>query len=479
MDVHDALLHPRRPRALALGLPYDALLAFALKGLRMLSYGAIAPVFFAYCVEAGLSEQMVGVLVSAILLGDLAVTLLLTTRADRFGRRWTLVLGSLLKLAAGVAFASATSFRPTLGTPGTYAVLVVAGIVGVISTSGAEIGPFIAIEQACLTEAVTCAEPDDADPTAASARMATLFGAYNALGFVAQACGTFFSGELVQRLHDGWAQLPLLDAHRVIFAIYGLIGALMALLYMTMTSAVEPRASMRRAGAKASAAAAPQGRFLGLRRPESKFIVARLSALFAMDAFAGGFVMQSWVAFWLTRRWGLAASSVGRWLSAANLVAGLSGIAAGFFVKRFGAMLTMVATHLPSNVLLALVPLMPTGASAGAMLVGRFTISQMDVPARQAYVAMVVAPDERSAAGGITNLVRSLGVAASPLLLGYLSSFPPTSAPFSAPFVIAAAVKIAYDVALYGLYVCGTGLRANEASAALHNAHERTGEMTR
>jgi predicted MFS family arabinose efflux permease len=209
---------------------------------------------------------------------------------------------------------------------------------------------------------------------------------------------------------------------------------------------------------------------LGLRRAESQYIVARLSLMFSMDAFAGAFVMQTWIAFWFSARWGFSPDLIGYLLMGANVVAGASGIAAAHFVKRFGAMRTMIASHLPSNILLLAVPLMPTAASAAAMVVARFTISQMDVPARQAYVVSVVAKDEMSAAGGITGIARSLGMSLAPIILGWLSSAAvgdvASSPLFNAPWIISGVIKIIYDISLYGLYACGTGIRDAEKKAA-------------
>lgn len=263
------------------------------------------------------------------------------------------------------------------------------------------------------------------------------------------------------------------------FFAYAALGGLLALLYSALAPSCEARPKPPAAAGAAAAAAAPAccpaalAPFLpavnyGLRRAASRHIVARLSALFALDSFAGAFVMQAWVAFWFTQRWGFSPDLVGYLLMGANVVAGLSGVAAAHLVARCGAMLTMVATHLPSNVLLLAVPLMPTGAAAAAMLTARFSISQMDVPARQAYVQMVVASDERSAAGGITNLVRSLGMSLAPLLLGFFMDSRPVAGAltlFSTPWVLAGAIKIVYDLLLYGLYLCDGAVQRGEAAA--------------
>ena len=163
----------------------------------------------------------------------------------------------------------------------------------------------------------------------------------------------------------------------------------------------------------------------------------------------------------------------------ANVVAGLSGVAAAYFVNRFGAMNTMLFSHFPSNILLLLVPLMPTPLAAAAMLVARFTISQMDVPARNTYVMLVVASDERSAAGGVTNIVRSIGMAAAPPIVGWLSSHAVGSVWYNSPWFIAGAVKCIYDVALYTLYKCTPDMSHAEATAAKLDRQEARNVATR
>jgi predicted MFS family arabinose efflux permease len=186
------------------------------------------------------------------------------------------------------------------------------------------------------------------------------------------------------------------------------------------------------------------GSRLGLHR--SQAVVLRLSALFALDAFAGGFVIQSFIAFWFAERWGVDPTVLGWILFGANLLAAASALAAGRLAARFGLVNTMVFTHLPSNVLLMLVPFMPTLALAAVVLLARFSISQMDVPTRQSYTIAIVDPDERSAAAGVTGIARSLGVAASPLIAAPLFL---SSAFIGLPFVIGGSLKIVYDLLLY------------------------------
>jgi predicted MFS family arabinose efflux permease len=183
---------------------------------------------------------------------------------------------------------------------------------------------------------------------------------------------------------------------------------------------------------------------------ESREIVIKLSALFALDSFGGGFVVQGFAAYWFYRRFGVNPGTLGAIFFCANIVAGLSALLASRLAARYGLINTMVATHLPSNVLLILVPLMPTLPLAVTVLLVRFSISQMDVPARQSYIMAVVNPDERSAAAGITGVARTLGAAISPLFVGVMLARPDL---MNLPFFIAGIVKITYDVLLYKAFV--------------------------
>mmetsp|Transcript_30370 Transcript_30370/g.66357 ORF Transcript_30370/g.66357 Transcript_30370/m.66357 type:complete len:501 (-) Transcript_30370:244-1746(-) len=433
-------------------LPRDLTLCFFTRCLRMFNYGAISPIFFLFCTRIGLSDMKTAQLITGILLGDLAITFVLTTHADTFGRRKTLVVGSILKSFAGIAF----------GTCSNFYVLLLAGILGVVSTTGGEIGPFMVVEQACITDV----QAQDAGGDGAEGDVAVLYGWYNALGYFFQALGAVSSGVVVHLLQKGAYGVDTSEtlAYRLVFLLYGVVGATMTLLYSCLSPLAEPK---ERAPTKDPSVDDPSPgswfKSFGLRRRESRYIVARCAALFTLDAFAGGLCMQTWMAYWFFERWGFDSTRIGALLMLANMVAGGSGIAASYFVRRFGAMLTMIASHLPSNILLMLVPAMPTGFTASAMLVARHCISQMDVPARQAYVATSVASDERSAAGGITNVVRSLGMSAAPLLLGSLTTAPRGSLWFSSPWVIAGTIKIVYDISLYALYLLDRGMTSRVA----------------
>jgi MFS family permease len=390
----------------------DVALLFATRVLRMFGYGFLAVVLVLYLTSIGLSGAETGLLLGLTLLGDAAVSLWLTTHADRLGRRRVLLAGAALMLFAGIAF-TATSLLP---------VLIVAATLGVISPSGNEVGPFLAVEQASLSQLV----PDR--------QRTQLFAWYQLAGSFATAAGTLAGGAIAQAALAGGAQPT--DAYRAVIIGYALVGIALGALFLLVSPRVEvPAASVRDETVR---------RRLGLHR--SRGVVARLSMLFALDAFAGGFAIQSFIAFWFNQRFGVDPVALGAVLAGANILAGFSALAAGRLAARFGLVNTMVFTHLPSNVLLMLVPFMPTLPLAVIVLFARFAISQMDVPTRQSYTIAIVDPDERSAAAGVTGIARSLGVAAAPLIAGPLFT---TAALAASPFVISGGLKIVYDLLLY------------------------------
>ncbi len=400
------------PPGLEAGVRRDVGLLFATRVLRMFGYGFLAVVLVLYLTAIGLSGAETGLLLGLTLLGDAAVSLWLTTHADRLGRRRVLVAGAALMLLAGVAF-TATSLLP---------VLLVAATLGVISPSGNEVGPFLAVEQASLAQLI----PDR--------QRTQLFAWYQLAGSFATAAGTLTGGALAQGAIAGGAQPA--DAYRLVIIGYSLVGIALGGLFLL----VSPRVEVVPANVRDQTVASR----LGLHR--SRGVVMRLSMLFALDAFAGGFAIQSFIAFWFHQRFSVDPGGLGAVLAGANILAGFSALAAGRLAARFGLVNTMVFTHLPSNVLLALVPFMPTLPLAVLCLFARFAISQMDVPTRQSYTMAIVAPDERSAAAGVTGIARSLGVAAAPLIAGPLFA---TAALASAPFVISGGLKVIYDLLLY------------------------------
>jgi MFS family permease len=390
----------------------DVPLLFATRAVRLFAYGLVSVVLVLHLSVAGLSEPEIGLLLTLALLGDTGISLLLTTRADRFGRRRTLALGAMLMVLAAVAFAVTRSFP----------VLLLAATVGVLSPSGNEVGPFLAVEQAALAQELP------------AERRTGVFAWYALAGSLATAAGALAGGTLAEVLQR--AGLAPLASYRGVVLGYGLLGAVLAALFLCLSPAVE-------APAATASSASPATRF-GLHR--SRRVVLELSALFSVDAFAGGFVVQSFLAWWFHARFGVGPAVLGTIFFGANLLAGFSALSAAAIARRIGLVNTMVATHLPSNVLLALVPLMPTLPLAIAVLLLRFSISQMDVPTRQSYTMAVVSPDERSAAAGVTGIARTVGGALAPLAAGPLYA---SAALASIPFFVAGGLKIAYDLALW------------------------------
>lgn len=391
----------------------DARALFALRTVRLFGYGFLAVVLVLYLDALGLDPVAIGAILTLTLVGDTIVSLWLTTHADRLGRRRVLIVSSLLVVVAGLSFAVTDR----------WPILILAGIVGVISPTGNEVGPFLAVEQSSLTAVV----PDR--------RRTATFAWYNLAGYVATAIGALAAGLVGQALLS--AGLPEVDAYRAVVLGYAAVGLVMAVLAWRLGDAIE-------VAAPATAPADGITRRLGLGR--SRSVVLRLSALFSLDAFAGGFIPQTLMAYWFSLRFGVSPATLGGIFFAANILAAVSSLSAARIAARIGLVETMVFTHLPSNVLLILVPLMPTLPLAVVVLLLRFSLSQMDVPARQSYVMAVVQPDERSAAAGVTGIARTIGASISPSVSTVLVATASTAA---IPFFIAGGLKIVYDLLVY------------------------------
>ena len=409
-------------RSLGLDLTSDGRALFLTRGARMFAYGSLAVVLVLYLAALGMSDPQIGLVLSLTLAGDTVISLWLTTNADRLGRRRVLIAGGALMIGAGIVFAAAR--EPIL--------LLVAATIGVISPSGNEVGPFLAVEQAALSQSIP------------STRRTHVFAWYNLVGSVATAVGALSAGLVAQGLQASGT--GVLDSYRAIVIAYSVIGILLVLGFRRLSPAVEVE-RVEAAGSGGAGGIAPIRARLGLHR--SRAIVLRLSALFSLDAFGGGLVTQSLMAYWFHLRWGVEPAVLGSIFFGANILAAISALSASRLAARFGLINTMVFTHLPSNVLLILVPLMPNLPLAILVLLGRFSISQMDVPTRQSYTMAVVEPDERSAAAGVTGIARTTGAAISPLIAAPLVG---TAALAAVPFFLAGGLKIAYDVILYRLF---------------------------
>lgn len=378
----------------------------------MFGYGFLAVVLALYLAALGFDEAQIGLLLTLTLVGDTVISLWMSTHADRYGRRRMLVLGSLLILGAGLIFILTDRF----------VVLLVAAMIGVISPSGYEVGPFLAIEQAALSQ------------TIADHQRTRTFAWYNLVGSFATAAGSLVGGGIA-RLGQAGGLAPI-ASYRLVLLGYAVLGVALAWQFWRLSPSIEAPC------ATPAATAPPRPRF-GLHR--SGGVVLRLSSLFALDAFAGGFVIQSILAYWFYVRFGANEGTLGMIFFGANLLAGVSALAASAIAARFGLVNTMVFTHLPSNLLLMLVPVMPTLPLAILVLLLRFSISQMDVPTRQSYTMAIVRPEERAAAAGITGTARSVGAAAAPVFAGLLLGNP---AVMGSLFFVAGGLKIVYDLLL-------------------------------
>jgi len=387
----------------------DISLLFATRIIRLFCYGFLSVVLVLYLAETGLTEKQIGLLFTLTLAGDAGISLWLTTHADGFGRKRTLLIGALLMLGSGIVFILTNNI----------VFLMAAAIIGVISPSGNEIGPFLSVEQAGLSQLIS------------DGARTKIFAWYNLVGSFSTASGALAGGWLAQILQsNGWSAL---EAYRFILMGYAIGGLLLTILFLSVSHTIEITKAATEVTVK---------KLFGLHK--SQKVVIKLSMLFALDAFAGGLIVQSMIAYWFHVKFGVDAGVLGSIFFFANVLAGISALLAVKIADKIGLINTMVFTHIPSNILLMLVPLMPSLA-IGILLL-RFSISQMDVPTRQSYTMAVVSPDERSAASGVTAIARSVGAAISPSLTGIFFSIP---ALFSAPFFLAGGLKIVYDLLLF------------------------------
>ncbi|GGF09770.1 ABC transporter permease [Aliidongia dinghuensis] len=391
-------------RPIPRGLPRDAFWILAGRAIRSFADGFTALLLPVYLLELGFDAFAIGTIVTCTLVGSALLTLSAGLIAHRHSRRRMLLAACLLMAATGAGFTLVRDYWP---------ILVVA-FVGTLNPTAGDVSLFLPLEHAALSQTI---EPR---------RRTALFARYSLIGTLAGALGTL-AAPLPDLIAAG-SGLPRLTALQLMFALYGLIGIAALLLYRPLSSAVEAPAG--------AAAPAPLG--------PSRRIVYGLMALFSIDAFGGGFVVQSLLALWLFQNFGISVAAAAAILFWSSLLSAASYLAAVPIAERFGLINTMVFTHLPANFCLMLVPFAPSLPVAIGLLLVRAALSQMDVPTRTSYVMAVVTPAERPAAASITAVPRSLAAALSPLASGYLLAL--TS--FGWPLVIGGALKAAYDLLL-------------------------------
>ncbi len=393
-------------------------LILVMRGLRSLAYGLLAVLLGVALADEGFSPAAIGVLITVSLVGDMVGTYVIGLVADTWGRRRALALLSLLMAGTGVIFGLVTS----------YPVLLVAAFFGTLGTSASETAPFLPIDQAILAQ-ITLPE-----------RRTALFARYNLVASLSAAGGALAAG--LPALLMG-IDLPLASGIRLLFGTYAVLGLVVAGLSLRLSPPVEapghPPIQVQRIRQRLTPP---------LHR--SRGIVWRLVALFSVDALAGGLVVQSLMALFFYLRFGVSLTTLSALFFGANLLSALSFLAAVPLARRFGLLNTMVFTHLPSNVLLALVALAPTFPIAATLLLLRQALSQMDVPTRQAYTMALVDAEERTAAASLTSLARSLGSSSSPVFSGLLLQGPLLVV--GLPFILAGTLKAAYDLTLWSIF---------------------------
>lgn len=375
----------------------------AARGLRAFADGYVSLLLPVYLIDLGLTPFQVGVIATATLLGSGALTLLVGLRANRFGARALLVAAAALMCATGLGFAAITSFWP----------LVLIAVVGTLNPSSGDVSVFLPLEHAVLAR------------IAADRERTAVFARYSLVGALAGAFGAIFAG--VPEIVAGALGVEARTLYASMFLLYAALGVASGFIYRTL-----PRAAVVGAGTPA----APL--------KQSKRIVYTLAALFSLDAFGGGFIVQSLLALWLFERFQLSTAVAGTIFFWTGVLSAFSYLVAARIAHRIGLVNTMVFTHLPSSVLLLLAPFAPDLGWVVVLLLVRSALSQMDVPTRSSYVMAVVSPAERPAAAGITSVPRSLASAVSPLIAGYLLGL----STFGWPLIVAGALKIAYDLML-------------------------------
>ena len=373
------------------------------RALRGFADGLVSVLLAGHLTRLGFSSLQVGAIVAGTLLGSAVLTIILGMVAHRLALRRILLGASLIMLATGIAFAGLTSFWP----------LFVVAVLGTLNPSTGDVSVFLPVEQAVIADATT-----GHDRT-------RLFAWYNTGGNLAGALGSLASGLPAVVAHRYGVDLALVE--RGGFLVYALVAVVLGALYLGLDPAAD---------AHASVPSAPLAR--------SRGIVIRLAVLFGLDSFGGGFAVQTLLVLWLYQRFGLSTEVMASVFFAAGLASALSQLVSPRLAARIGLVQTMVYTHLPANLFLVAAGLAPTAPLAVVFLLLRASLSQMDVPARQAFVMAVVPPEERAAAASVTNVPRSLMSAIPPLFTGLMLEH----SAVGWPLVVGGVLKILYDLLL-------------------------------
>ncbi|MGA7603252.1 MAG: MFS transporter [Nitrososphaeraceae archaeon] len=403
-------------------LERDGRLLLAAKMVRMFAYGFLSVILAIYLKLIGFDDFLIGLILTTTLLNSVIFTLVASFYADKIGRRKFLLLYAALMSVSGFIFTISEN----------YFALIIAAFIGTINITGAESGAFLTIEQAILPQTLKNVRKRN-----------TVFAIYNMAGTLAMAAGVLLSGlpsVLQQHLQYFDIILNQIGSIKLLFALYSVLGIVLLGIYLLLSQKIEVRDNLEKQKDEST-----QLTKISSLTPKSRSIVIRLSGLFAIDSFAGGFMIQSIVSFWFFTRFGADLTTLSYIFSVSGVLTAFSFMAAAKIADRIGLINTMVFTHIPANILIIAVAFAPTLPIAVALYLLRMALSQMDVPTRQSYIVAVVREDERTISAGITNISRNVTQAISPSLIGVLIN----SLSLAAPFVIGGALKVVYDVALY------------------------------
>ena len=453
----------------------DVYLLLLTRFVRMFAYGSSTLILAIYFAALGHSDTKIGLFMTLTLVGDVLISLALTFVADSLGRRRILILGSLLMTLSGVCFATVSN----------YWILLLAAVVGVISPSGNEIGPFRAVEESTLAQLSEEATRSD------------VFAWYVVIGTLGTSGGSLACGWITQALQaTGWSEVK---SFRFIFWIYALVGVLKAAVSLLLSSRCEvqanPNAPSRR-NAEESGQSEEDEPFLANEDPyveqpspappkkksafaqvsrKSRMTLLKLCGLFFFDSLASGMVPNSLIAFFMERKFGIPEGQLGSVMSAAQFMSSIGNIFASSVAKRIGLVRAMVCTHLPSAIFLALLPVPSSLVVTAILLVARASLASMDQAPRSAFLSAVVKPEERTATMGIVNTVKTMSQSSGPLITGALAG----EGKFWIAFVVAGGLKAGYDLGMLKMFVNTKFGRGNDVQKTAnvpldnHQGYER------
>ena len=409
-------------------LSTDGKLILLARTIRTFAYGFLSIVLAIYLKLSGFNDALIGLILTSTLINSVIFTSLATIYADKIGRKKILIVYAALMCISGIIFFVSNN----------YVLLIISALIGTINVTGSETGSFLSLEQAILPQTIKEIKKRN-----------TLFGIYNMVGTFAMSAGVLLSG--LPSVIQYYYQINNVQSIKPLFLIYAILGSVVLLIYLNLSNKIEiERLNHHKDDEKRQKKTTTIKKEIKSTAktlsPKSKEIITKLSALFAIDSFAGGFVIQSIVSLWFFTKFNADLTILSYIFSIAGVLTAFSFIISTKIADRIGLINTMVFTHIPSNLLIMLVAFAPSFHLAIVLYLARMGLSQMDVPARQSYIVAVVNEDERTAAAGITNISRNVAQSISPSIAGYILQ----SVSFlAAPFLIGGLLKIVYDVLLY------------------------------